>query len=404
MSRLRVTTFTSLANPNFLWYWLGIMFSFGAAQVQQLARGWLVYDMTHSSLTLGLVIAVWGIPMLALSLIGGVVADRVARRNLIMATEAGSTLVYLALAVLIWLNLIAIWHLMVAGVINGILTAFNIPSRQSYMPELVTEKELLNAISLNSAAFNLTRVIGPALAGAMIASIGVAGVYFATAATNALAVLTMALIPYRGEPHRANHNSLLADLHEGLKYIHRSPAIRELLIQFAVVTLFAMPYLFMLPVFASDVLAVGAQELGWMMAVVGVGALAGALALASLSNVPHKGAISISLALAFGLLLVLFSMSRSYPLSLALLAGVGIGSMGYASLNNTLLLTQTAPEMRGRVMSFSIMIFGLMPLGMLPIGAVAEAVGAPLAIGSGGAIVALVTIAMTAWRPHLRRL
>lgn len=403
-SRFRVTTFTSLSNPHFRWYWLGIMFSFGAAQMQQLARGWLVYDMTHSSLTLGIVISLWGIPVIVFSLIGGVVADRAAKRNLIMATEAGSTLIYLILGILIWLKLIAIWHLMLAGFLNGILMAFNTPARQSYMPGLVAEKELLNAISLSSAAFNVTRVVGPAVAGAMLAAIGVAEVYFITTAMNAAAVVTMALIPIQGEPQHTQRKSLGKDLQEGLNYIRNSPAIRDLLIQFAVVTLFAMPYLYILPVFAAEILKVGAAELGWMTAMVGVGALAGALTMASLGDIPHKGAIAIGLAILFGGMLILFSLSRSYPIALALLAGVGIGNMGYTSLNNTLLLTQTAPEMRGRVMSFNIMTFGLTPLGVLPIGAIAEAVGVPWAMGGGGVAVALITLAMTAFRPRLRKI
>lgn len=404
MARIRVTTFTSLANYNFRWYWVGIMFSFAAAQMQSLARGWLVYDMTHSSLALGMVIALWGIPIVVLSLVGGAVADRVAKRNLILASEAGSTLVYLALAILIWLKVIAIWHLMAASVLSGVLMAFNVPARQSYMPELVNEKELLNAISLNSAAINLTRIVGPAIAGAMIATVGVFEVYFVTAAVNALAVITIALVPVKGEPRQANHNSLGTDMKEGLSYIKDSPVIMELLIQFTIVTLFALPYLFMLPVFASDVLSVGAPGLGWMTAIVGVGALAGALAMASLSSVPHKGALSVSLAIFFGLSLFLFSMSRSFDLSLAFLAAVGIGSMGYASLNNTLLLTNTRPDMRGRVMSFNIMTFGLTPLGVLPMGALAEVIGAPWAVGGGGIIVVLGTIALTLWRPRLREI
>jgi len=152
------------------------------------------------------------------------------------------------------------------------------------------------------------------------------------------------------------------------------------------------------------VLSVGARGLGWMTSLVGGGALVGILTIASLGNVRRKGAIVISLAISFGLFLFLFSLSRNYFLSLALLAGVGIGNMCYNSLNNMLLLTQTPPEMRGRVMSFMIMTFGLTPLGVLPIGALAEVIGAPWAVGGGGLIVVLATIALTAWRPALRKL
>ncbi|MDO8635763.1 MAG: MFS transporter [Dehalococcoidia bacterium] len=404
MSWNKVTTFHSFANRNFRWYWIGILFSFSASQMQQLARGWLVYDMTHSSLALGIVISLWGVPIIVFSLIGGAVADKVPKRNLILATETGATLIYFILALLIWLNLIAIWHLMIASFFSGIIMAFNTPARQSYMPELVSDKELLNAVSLNSIAANLTRVAGPAVAGAIIATVGVAEVYFITAAMNALAVATIAIVPVRGNPHNIGHKSLTVDVKEGLNYIKNSPIVTELIIQFAIVTLFAMPYMYMLPVFASEVLSVGARGLGWMTSLVGIGALVGILTIASLGNVRRKGAIVISLAISFGLFLFLFSLSRNYFLSLALLAGVGIGNMCYNSLNNMLLLTQTPPEMRGRVMSFMIMTFGLTPLGVLPIGALAEVIGAPWAVGGGGLIVVLATIALTAWRPALRKL
>ncbi|MBI4287704.1 MAG: MFS transporter [Chloroflexi bacterium] len=404
MARIRVTTFTSLASPNFRWYWLGIMFSFGASQMQQLARGWLVYDMTHSSLALGTVLALFGVPIIALSLVGGAVADRLPKKDLILATEAGSTLIYLGLALLIWLKLIAVWHLMVASILSGILMAFNTPARQSYMPELVDVKQLLNAISLNSVALNFTRVVGPAIAGAIIGVAGVVEVYFITAAINAIAVVTIALVPVRGQPRQVNHNSLAVDVREGLRYVKNSPVISELVIQFAIVAVFALPYIYMLPVFASDVLSVGAKGLGWMTALVGVGALIGALAMASLRNVRRRGALTIGMAVFFGAALFSFSMSRSYPLSLALLTAVGVGFLGYTSLSNTLLLTETPPEIRGRVMSFNIMTFGLTPIGVLPIGALADAIGAPWAVGGGALIVVAGTIALTAWRPRLRSL
>lgn len=404
MSWNRVSTFDSFANPNFRWYWIGIIFSFGASQMQQLARGWLVYDMTHSSLALGMVISLWGIPIILFSLVGGAVADRVPKRNLILATETGTTLIYFILALLIWLKLIAIWHLMVASFLNGMLMVFNTPARQSYLPELVSKKDMLNAISLNSAAVNLTRIVGPAVAGAIIAAVGVAEVYFITAAINALAVITIAFVPLRGETHQFREKSLKDDVKQGFTYVKNNPIVTELLLQFAIITLFAMPYMYMLPVFASEVLSVGAKGLGWMTSLVGAGALVGVLTIASLGNVRRKGTIVISLAISFGMFLFLFSLSRNYFLSLALLAGVGIGNMCYNSLNNTLLLTQTPPEMRGRVMSFTIMTFGLTPLGVLPIGALAEVIGAPWAVGGGGLIVILATIALTAWRPALRRI
>ncbi|TET40306.1 MAG: MFS transporter [Dehalococcoidia bacterium] len=400
----RVTTFTSLRTPNYRWFWLGMLASFAGLQMQILARGWLVFDMTGSALALGIVSAAFGAPILLFSLYGGAVADRVNKRNLLIVTQAANALITLVIAILIFSGSIAIWHLMAAALCTGITFVFNGPGRLAIIPELVTRRELLNAIALNSTGMNLTRVIAFAIAGALVPLISVAGVYYIVVVCYIAAVAALFKISVPERVAAPASTSVGADLREGLSYIRHSPIILPLLAMAVIPIAFGLPYLNLMPVFADEVFNVGAPGLGILMAMAGAGALAGSLGIASLGDFRRKGMLLMILALGFGATLALFGISGSYALSLVVLLGVGAGGAGYMAVNNTLIQSNVPHQVRGRVMGIYMMTFALMPLGTLPLGALADAIGPSVAIGASGALIVLFTILMALLRPSLRRL
>lgn len=355
--------------------------------MQLVARGWLVYIMTYSPFALSMVTAFWGLPIIFLSYLGGGIADRLPKRTLLILTETSFWLISLIIAILITINAIEIWHLASAALLKGIVFALNSPARQSFIPQLIQEKELTNAFALNYAGMNLVRLITPALAGFLLAYIGVDGVYFITVALLAMSVFFITMIRIPGKTIGAGGSPIMSDLTRGLVYIQRTSPLPQLLLLNTAMTLFAMPYIFLLPVFAIDVHKVGEIGLGWMMTFAGGGAVFGSLFIASLGDFPKRGMLLLISAFLCGLALVLFSHSTSFLLSLFFLALVGMGSTGFFSLNQSLLMNYTLAEMRGRVSSLSVLVFGFAPLGMLPIGALAEVWGAPLTIGGGGIII-----------------
>lgn len=401
----RVHTFDSLKQPSYRWLWLGMLGSFAGMQMQMLARGWLVVDkLDGSALDLGIVTSSNGVPLLVLSLFGGVISDRFPKRNLLIVTQSCNGLIALLVAILIVTDRVQIWHMIVAAVLTGTVFAFNMPGRQSLIPELVSKDKLSNAVALNSAGMNLNRIIAPGVAGILVAIIGLGGVYFMIVGCYAFAAFTMLLVrPTRPQtPPRTT--SMLQDLKAGLRYAMNDARISSLLLLALVPLLFAHPYQALLPVFAKSVLGVESDGLGFLMGAVGVGAVSGTLVLASLSGARNKGLKMIALLVVFGLALILFAQSGSFYLSLPALFLVGVGSMGYNALNHTLLLTTSTPEMRGRVTSIYMMSFGIMPLGVFPMTAAADAIGPPNALTIGGAALVVVTLLVVLWRPQIRSL
>lgn len=400
----RITTFTSLRNRDFLWLWLSGAAFFGGIQMQVVARGWLVYELTNSALALGMVSAAFGLPLLLFSLYGGTMADRVAKRNLIIVSQAANGAVTLAIAVLIATGKVALWHLVAAAAASGIAFIFIAPSRMALISELVTPRELLNAIALSSTGTNLTRVIAPAAAGALLAVIGIAGVYYLVVFFYVLSIAFVFLLPAGGVVPRQVRTSVWADILEGVRYLRRSPLITLLLLMAFVPIVFGMPYQNLMPVFAVDVLDVGETGLGLLMSMTGIGALAGSLGVASLGDFKRKGLLLVVLGLAFGVTLALFGFSHTYSLSLVTLVAVGLANAAYMTVNNTMVQSAAPQEVRGRVMAIFMVTFALMPLGTLPIGAVAEAVGPTAAVSGGAVIVVLFIAAIAVLHPAVRRL
>ena len=417
----KITTFTSLRSRNYLRYWLALLAGFVGLQMNIVARGWLVWELTESALKIGMVSFAFGVPILLFSLFGGAIADRVPKRNLLVITQACHASVTLVIAILVTTDVIQFWHLVAAGAATGCFFVFDGPARQAIIPELVPRRQLLNAISLNSMGMNLTRVVAPTIAGALLVVIGIDAVFFIVAGFYMAAAAGLSMISsyQRVEepgvaPLRASFGSqsrsgtlaraIRADLAEGLSYLRHSPLILSLLALAFVPLLFGLPYMMLLPVFADEVLGIGAFGFGTLIAVAGVGALAASLGIASLGDYRRKGMLLFVLALAFGITLVGFGLSGSYALSLAILVAVGAGGTGYMTLNNTLIQSNVPPRMMGRVMSIYMMTFALMPMGALPVGALGDAIGVGTAVAGGGVIIVFFVLAIAILIPSLRRL
>ena len=401
----KIHTFDSLKERNYRWLWFGMVGSFAAMQMQMVARGWLVVDtLNGSALDLGIVMSSMGIPLLVFSLFGGVVTDRVQKRNLLIVTQVSIGLTTLIIATLVATELIQLWHLILSGAVTGTIFAFNMPSRQSLLSELVSRENLTNAVALNSAGLNMNRVVAPTMAGVLVGVIGIEGVYFLMVGCYTFVVFSLTRISAKKEPPSNTGKSLVKDLKDGLSYVRTNSNVLSLLLLAFAPAVLAMPYQSLMPLFAKNVLGVGSSGLGFLMGAVGVGAVAGTLGLASLSHLRSKGRLLIAALLTFGLALMLFAFSTSMYLSLAALFIVGVGSMSYNALNHTLLLTNTDPEMRGRVTSMYMMTIGLMPLGLLPAGAVADAISPGGAVSIGAGLLMLSTIVVVLWRPQIRKL
>ncbi len=401
----RVHTFDSLKERDYRWLWLGMLGSFAGMHMQLLARGWLVVDkLEGSALDLGIVTSGSGAPILVLSLFGGVVSDRLPKRTLLAVTQSCNGIIALLVAILVITDLVQIWHMIIAAVLSGTVFAFNMPGRQSLIPELVSKEKLSNAVALNSVGMNLNRIIAPGVGGILVALIGLGGVYLIITACYAFAAVSMLMVRPLRPTHRSRSSSILQDLKAGLRYARNDPRISSLLLLALVPLLFGQPYQALLPVFAKSILGVESDGFGFLMGAVGIGAVAGTLVLASLSNVRSRGLLMVALLVVFGLALVLFSRSGTLYLSLVALFVVGVGSIGYNALNHTLMLTTSSPEMRGRVTSIYMTSFGIMPLGVFPMTAAADAIGPPNALTIGGAALVLVTLLVVLWRPQIRSL
>jgi MFS family permease len=399
-------TFSSLESPNYRWFWLSSTASFAAMQMQMVVRGWLVYELTESALALGVVSAAAGAFIILFSLYGGAIADRVDKRNLLLVTQAAAGVATLIVAVLITMGAIEFWHLVIASIVNGLILAFRLPVRQAIIPELVEQRQVMNAVALSSGALNLNRIVAPALGGVLVGVIGIDGVYYLMVACFLISALLMLGVVPRDRteevprPKAGVHN----DIVEGVRYVRTRPVLIALLAIAIVPILFGMPYQMLMPIFAVDVLDVGVSGLGYLMAAVGIGALVGSLFVASVGDFRRKGLLLLATCGLFGAFLAAFANSHYFLLSMALLLGVGAANAGYMAVNNTLLQINVEDRMRGRVMSMYMMTIGLFPLGVLPSGAIAEVTGVALPVLVGGAIIVVFTVTMALLRPTLRRL
>lgn len=375
-----------------------------AFQMGQVAVGYVAYLISGEATALGWISAGWGIPMLFFALIGGVVADRVPKRTVILCSQATIGTVAIVNAILILTDSLQVWHLVAASAVQGTAFAFNMPSRQAFVAELVSKERLTNAIALNNAGMNLMRVIGPALAGMLIALpfIGPGGIFVLMAGMYVIAIMLIFRLP-QGRPTRRVTSGGLSELIEGLRYVARHPVLRMLLILACVPVLLGMPYVQMMPVFAEDVFDVGSQGLGTLMAANGAGALLGSLAIAGASGLQRRGLMQLALGVAFGLMLAIFAFGRSFPLGLVAIAIAGLANSGYATLNATLIMQHAEQAFHGRVMSLYMITFSMMPLGSVPMSWLVDQFGAPTVIGIAGLLLALIIGGVAVANPTYRR-
>jgi MFS family permease len=370
--------------------------------VQLVAQSWLVYRLTGRATLLGLVGFAGNFPIFLLAPIGGALADRFERRRIIVVTQAISMVLAFVLAALTLGGIVREWHIVALAAGLGIIHAFDIPARQSFLVEMVGREDLINAIGLNSSLFNGARMAGPAVAGILVAAIG-EGWCFLINAISFTAVL-VALLAIRVPPLQTPaKTSTLSRIREGFAFAARERPVRALLLMLAFLSLTGMPFMVLMPVFADRVLFGGPAAYGILMSAAGMGALSGAIALASKRDVRGLGGWVARAAIGFGSLLAVFSLSRSMWLSVLLLLPIGFTMMLQISSSNTLIQTMVPDALRGRVMSvYSMMFMGMAPLGALLAGWSADRIGAPRTVLIGGTACAAAAAIFRWSLPRLR--
>jgi MFS family permease len=406
LSRL-LDLYPSLRVPSFRLLWLGMLPANIAFQMSQVAVGYAAFGLTGSAAALGIVSLASGVPQLLLGLVGGVAADRMSRRTVLLGTQSTLAMAALALAILAMTGTLQVWHLAVAALVQGCAFAFNMPSRQALIGELVGPKLLRNAVALNNAGMNFNRIAGPSLAGILLAipSVGVAGVFSAMTVLYGLVTASLFRLP---KPANTTSTTVRRkggweELLDGLRYVRASSVLMALLGMALIPVIVGMPFQTLMPVFADQVYAVGATGLGSMMAAVGVGALLGAVGVATISGYSRPAAIQLCLGVGFGVSLTGFALAPTYLVALVLLVAVGFTSAAYQALNNTLIMGNTEPRLYGRVMSVYMLTFAAMPLGTFPAAWIADHVGVRVTVACCGAIVALSVLAVAVlYKPYSR--
>lgn len=397
-------TFDALAVRDFRLFWAGSLVSNCGTWMQMIGQGWLVLSLTGSPFWLGVVAFARAVPMLLFSLPAGVLADRVDRRRLLLMTQSTAGALALLLAVLTSLGAIRVWQIMVIAFCSALTMAIDNPARQAMVPDMVGKERLMNAIGLNSAAWNGASIIGPSIAGLAIGIVGVAGCFYLNAASFGATIAAVLLLQTRSRGASKGRAGMLDSLGELRRYVRRDRLVLALLVIVAVPTLLGRPYQQLMPVFARDVLGGGPRLYGLLMSATGIGALFGALCTASLGRRGHRGRIALGATVAFGLSLALFAGARSLVVAVPALVVAGGCATLYMGAVNTLLQTGVPAELRGRIMSvYSLIMGGLMPLGGMLLGSAASLVGsAPLVVAVGGGLIILCAAALALTQPRLR--
>lgn len=397
------STFSSLRHRNYRLLWLGTLVSSSGDWMDQIALNWLIYQLTGSAVFLGVLNLCRLAPILVFTLIGGVIADRVERRRLMFTTQTVAMLLALLLAVLVSTGVVQVWMVLIIAVGRGVMMSFNQPARQSLISELVPSDDLMNAIALNSATLNLTRVIGPAIGGVLIVWVGVAGAFYLNAASFLAVLYGLALMRFSERRVKARRG-VLHDLVEGVRYLRGQPSLRTLVVLALVPMVLGMPYMTMLTVFAKDVLAVGGGGLGLLTASTGVGAVVGALFVASLRGNARRGRLMFVGLILFGLALLVFAVSPWLWLSLGALVAVGVAQQVYMASNNTLIQVYVDEEYRGRISSTLFLNRGMVPLGTMLAGFGTSLFGAQVAVGTMAAALVVLAVVVARFAPAARDL
>lgn len=375
----------SLRHRNFQLFFSGQLISLIGTWMQNIAQAWLVYRLTGSSFLLGFVGFMGQFPVFLLAPLGGMAADRWNRHRVVIGTQTSSMILALILALLTLTHTVRVWEIAALAAMLGAVNAFDIPARQSFLIDMVGREDLMNAIALNSSMFNGARVIGPAIAGLLVAWIGEGWCFFANGVSY-LAVIAGLLLMKLGPLHQVVKEApALEHIAEGFRFVRQTAPIKALMLLIGLVSLVAVPYSVLMPIFADRILHGGARALGTLMGAAGIGALLGALTLATRRGVHGLGRWIAFSAMSFGISLILFSFSRWLWLSVTLLVPVGYSVMLQMSSSNTLIQAMVPDEFRGRAMAaYTMMFMGMAPMGSLFAGGVAARIGAPWTVAIGG--------------------
>jgi MFS family permease len=375
-----VDKFAALGYRNFRLFWFGQIISLSGTWMQSVAQGWLVYSLTKSPFYLGLVAAAGSLPILLFTFAGGIVADRLRKRNLLLMTQALSILPALLLGVFTDLKLIAVWQVALLAAFLGTINAFDIPARQSFIVELVGKSNLTNAIALNSASFHGARIIGPVIAGITIGALGLPACFYLNAVSFLAVIIALSKIDVRGDIYESS-KGFLQDFIEGITYIKNDAEIYRTIILIAVVSLLGMPFITLLPVYAGEIFRIGPKGFGFLVSATGAGALSAALMLAFLGDIVDKNRFMAVSALCFSFALLAFSSSTALYLSMILLTCIGWSLVSFFATANSFIQLSVPDKLRGRAMSVYTFVFlGTAPIGNSLIGVFADRLGTTRAI------------------------
>ncbi len=397
-------TFQSLAVPEFRLLWLGMLFMMGGIRIQMIAQAQLAYDLSGLAFAVGIVGAGFAPPILIFSLFGGVIADRFDRKRIIQIAQIGNLMVSAFVALSIHTGTVTIYHLAGASLCQGLVFAFMMPARQSIIPRLVGEERVSNALALNAGAMSLMTMVGPAVAGILYAQFGPGVALDAVVALSAAAVVLTSMLPSMPPRRTGGESRVGAEMLEGLRYAARRPAILGILLLLVALTLLAMPFQNLMPVYVDEKLGMGARELGYLMSAIGAGSLVGSFGVAALRKGGPRGIVLISSAVVSGVSLAMLSGPANLTFALAVMLIFGVGNACKIALSNALLLEQSDDAYRGRITGLYMMSYGLMPLGILPMGAAADLWGITPTLFVAGALLAAVGAWYMLFMPRVRRL
>lgn len=395
----------ALRHHDFRYFWAGNMLSNIGTWMQNVAQGWLVLELSNSAFWLGVVGFAASAPMLVFTLLGGVIADRVDRRQLMVRTQAAMMLFAFALAGLTWAKVINVPEIVLLAFATGMAMSLNVPSYQALVPQLVPKEDLNNAIALNSAQFNFSRIVGPTLGGFAMAGLGVAGNFFLNGVSFLAVIFALRKIHYPPPEPDDGSATMWQKLADGFRYVYERQEMMTLITLVGLASTFGIPYLMFIPLFARDILHVRETGLGLLMAFSGLGAFLGAGTIAYLGRVKRRGRFVVSAGVVFFVAIIAFCFSRSFALSSALLMVIGYSMVLMVATVNALLQHLSSDEMRGRVMSmYATAFLGFAPVGSLIAGSLAGAVTAPHAIAGMCALALVASLFLYFTRPELRRL
>jgi MFS family permease len=398
-------TFAALRYRNFRLWFFGQTLSMMGTWMQSVAQGWLVFQLTGSEFALGTISFVGTAPALFLMLPAGALIDRTPRRQLLLMTQTAMMLLAFILAGLSAGGILQVWHVALLAVGLGVANSFDAPARQALAVEMVEDRrDLTNAIALNSTIFNLARVLGPAIGGAVLALLGATWCFALNGLSFVAVIIALLMMRLPAGVNAPSREPLMAQIRAGLRYAYGHRATRAIILLVGVASLFGMSYAVLLPAFAVDVLNAGETGLGIMNAAAGLGALIGSLIVASMASFRRKGWMLTVGSLAFPLGLLAFSFSPSFVLSLVFLVAIGLAIVIQNAICNTLVQTSVPDELRGRVMAvYMLMFFGTAPFGALQAGSIAQALGPTAGVAVGAGIVLLFAVGIFFAAPALRR-